>query len=149
MTADSRTTLRPATAADLGWARGFALALGLCDDGMEEQFGASYVVAETDGEAVGLGGVEVYGRDGLLRSVGVRESLRRSAVGRAIVADRLAWARNRGLRAVYLLTDTAPGFFERLGFERVARDSCPSEVRESKEFSEVCPESAVVMKLEL
>lgn len=149
MTGDSGITLRPATLRDLAWAREFMLSLGLCDDGMEEQFGSAYVVAEVDGEPVGMGGVEIYSGDGLLRSVGVAKALQRGAVGRAIVEDRLAWARSRGLRAVYLLTETAAGFFERLGFERLERDSCPEEVKASREFSEVCPESAVAMKLKL
>lgn len=149
MTTDSSVTLRPATAGDLAWARDLMADLGLPSDGLEEQFGSGYVIAQADGLAVGLGGVEVYGRDGLMRSVGVMKTLQRGSIGRAIVEDRIIWARNQGLRAVYLLTETAPGFFERLGFERVARDSFPSDMKASKEFSEVCPESAVAMKLRI
>jgi amino-acid N-acetyltransferase len=125
-------------------------ALGLPVEGLEEQFGEGYVLAvAAGGERVGVGGVETYGRDGLLRSVGVVEARRGEAIGRAIVEERLAWARDRGLRAVYLLTETAPVFFERLGFRHVPRESFPPQVQASKEFSDVCPASAASMKLEL
>jgi len=50
---------------------------------------------------------------------------------------------------VYLLTETAPGFFERLGFERVARGTFPEEVRASWEFTSGCCDSATAMKLDL
>jgi amino-acid N-acetyltransferase len=148
MTKESRVRLRAAESADLDWARELIAALGLPVDGLNEQFGRGYVIAEIDGIPVGLGGVEVYGRYGLLRSVGVTEKMQRGALGRAIVVDRMQWARTRGLRAVYLLTETAPGFFERLEFVRVDRESFPPEVKASKEFSEVCPDSAVAMKRE-
>jgi N-acetylglutamate synthase-like GNAT family acetyltransferase len=119
---------------------------GLPVEGLEDHFGAGYVVAEVVGDPVGVGGVEVYSGDGLLRSVAVIPEWRGRAVGRAVVEDRVAWSRARGLGALYLLTETAPGFFERLGFERVGREAFPEAVRKSKEFSEVCPDTAVAMR---
>jgi amino-acid N-acetyltransferase len=108
-----------------------------------------FVVAEQDGQVVGAGGVEVYGAYGLLRSVVVRPEMQGRGLGGAIVSERLRWAAVRGLRAVYLLTTTAPDFFEGAGFNVLNRSDLPIEVRESKEFSEICPVTATAMVLRL
>jgi amino-acid N-acetyltransferase len=152
LTANSEYRLRSATSADAAWAGGLVARSGLPDGGLGDFFGDPYVIAEVrtaggEREPVGVGGVEVYGRFGLLRSVAVVEAWRGRDVGRAIVEDRLRWARERGLDAVYLLTETAAPFFERLGFQRVDRASFPPAVQASKEFSELCPGSAVAMAL--
>jgi amino-acid N-acetyltransferase len=142
--------LRGAAPGDLDRARSLVSGLGLPVEGLGDQFLQGYVVAVTgDGALVGLGGVEVYGGDGLLRSVAVALSCQGSSIGRAIVEDRIEWARGRGLASLYLLTETAPGFFERLGFERVERASLPKAVQASSEFSRVCPDTAVAMALAL
>jgi len=54
-------------------------------------------------------------------------------------------ARQRGVRRIYLLTETADRFFPRFGFRRIVRDQVEPAVRQSVEFRSVCPESAVVM----
>ena len=100
----------------------------------------------TDAERVVAGaGVEVHGASGLLRSVVVAADLRGSGMGAALVADRLAWCRARGLSSVYLLTETAADFFARRGFTHVRREEVPQEIRRSDEFSRLCPDSAAVM----
>jgi len=144
----TRVTLRSAQAADADTVAGLLEAAKLPALTPEDPFDA-YTIAEVDGRVVGVGGVEIHGTDGLLRSVVVGEADRRSGVGRTIVADRVAWAQQRGLRALYLLTETAPAFFERAGFRRIARESLPAPVAASREASELCPESAVVMRREL
>jgi N-acetylglutamate synthase-like GNAT family acetyltransferase len=126
----------------------------LCDaelptDGLDEQFGDGYVVAEQNGEIMGAGGVEVYGQFGLLRSVVVREALRGKGLGEAIVEDRLRWSARSGLKAVYLLTTTVPEFFQRIGFTEMKRSEMPTQIQGSKEFSEVCPVTATAMVIRL
>lgn len=145
-------SLRPATPGDLDAVRSLLAAARLP---VEDTFDAAYlaggyVVGLADGgDLVAVAGVEVYGGDGLLRSVAVRNDCRGSAIGRAVTHDRIAWARGRGLGALYLLTETAPGFFERLDFRRIERDDFPAAVRASSEFTHVCPDTAVAMVLEL
>jgi amino-acid N-acetyltransferase len=118
-------------------------------DGLDEQFGDAYAVAEDAGRIVGAAGVEVYGRCGLLRSVAVDADARGRGVGERLTRERLAWARARGLRTVYLMTNTAAGYFPRIGFAPVARDEVPEEVRRSLQFAAVCPSTAAVLALEL
>lgn len=143
------TALRTATPADLGAARTLLEASGLPLDGLEDQFGPAYVVAEAGNRMVGMAGVEVYGAEGLLRSVAVDQARRGAGLGVALVEDRLQWARNCGIRAVWLLTTTAEVFFTRFGFESVDRTSAPEEMRASPEFATACPGTSACMRLEL
>ncbi len=46
---------------------------------------------------------------------------------------------------VYLLTTTAEFYFHRFGFTRISRADVALPVRDSIEFRESCPDSAVVM----
>jgi N-acetylglutamate synthase-like GNAT family acetyltransferase len=48
---------------------------------------------------------------------------------------------------VFLHTLDGSRFFERLGFRDVDRADVPADVRATREFREVCPETARVMKL--
>lgn len=90
--------------------------------------------------------MERYGRFGLLRSVVVAAGARNRGVAELLIRDRLAWAGTEGLQEVYLLTTTAARYFTRLGFERVDRDTLPLEIRDSREFTILCPASAVAMR---
>lgn len=128
--------------------RALLVAAGLPSDGLEDQFGSRYAVAEAGGALVGAAGVEVHGAFGLLRSVVVAPSHRGTGLGRALVADRLAWASRERLSAVFLLTTTAADFFAALGFERTVREAAPEEIRRSREFASVCPASSVLMRRE-
>jgi amino-acid N-acetyltransferase len=118
-------------------------------DGLDEQFGDAYAVAVAGGEVVGVAGVEVYGSAGLLRSVAVDPAWQGRDLGRRLTEERLRWAAARGLDTVYLLTNTAAGYFPRLGFAPVSRDAVPAEVRGSLQFASVCPSTAAVLAMTL
>ena len=105
-------------------------------------------MAECDGQVIGSVGVETYGRYGLLRSLVVNPEWRKKGIGRVLTEHRLRWARQRGLSGVFLIT-VEPEYFNRFGFEPVARDSVPQEIRNSPEYAEICPGSATVMTLSL
>ena len=130
-------------------ARSLLSEAGLPADGLEDQFGDSYVLGIEDGEVLGLAGVEVHGTSGLLRSVAVSPRYQRTGLGRRLVEDRVKWARARCPGGLYLLTETAPGFFRSCGFHTIPRDRAPEEIRNSLEFTRVCPETATTMVLEL
>ena len=142
-------TVRPAAAEDLDRVKGLLDAAHLPLDGLEEQFGGSYAVAEAGGEIVGAEGIEVYERSGLLRSAVVRPEWRGRGVGDALTRDRIEWARRAGLDRVYLLTTTAESYFPRFGFARVERSEAPREIRESREFASACPATATLMVAQL
>jgi len=97
----------------------------------------------------GVGGVEIHGADALLRSVAVDEKARGQGCGKALVAALEQHARAQGARRITLLTTTAPGFFTGLGYRVIPRDEAPTRIRSTPEFSDLCPESAVVMMKDL
>jgi amino-acid N-acetyltransferase len=138
--------IREASREDLEAVRGLIAEAALPQEGLEDQFGSGYAVAVESGRLVGAAGVERYGRYGLLRSVVTAADRRRCGIGEALVRDRLGWAERAGLGSIYLLTTTAAGFFPRLGFAAVERTAVPLEIRTSREFSSVCPSTAVVMR---
>ena len=118
-------------------------------DGLHDQFGDGYAIAEADGQVIGVEGIEVHDHNGLLRSAAVIESWRGKGVGDALTRDRIEWARRRGLQSLYLLTTTAGDYFPRFGFANASRDDAPDGIRRSREFSEACPSTALFMSLPL
>jgi len=139
--------LRAMEVSDMDAAKDLLREVGLPTDGVGGEFAAGYVLAERDGAIVGVAGVEVYGRSGLLRSVAVVTSQRGRGLGRLLVEDRLHWAAANCLRAVYLLTTAAAAtsFFSRLEFATIERAEMATEVQASEEFSRICPETATAM----
>ncbi|HEX7117591.1 MAG TPA: arsenic resistance N-acetyltransferase ArsN2 [Longimicrobiales bacterium] len=117
---------------------------GLPVAGVEEWF-EHFVVAEAGGRIVGVAGLEVYGTDGLLRSVAVASEWRGRGLGRALTEAVLEAAAREGVSAVYLLTETAESFFRGYAFRRIAREEASEAVKASVEFREVCPASSAVM----
>jgi amino-acid N-acetyltransferase len=144
-----RFETKPATVAHLAAAVGLLRDCDLPVEGVREHFETGYAVALSGEEVIGVCGVEVHGSYGLLRSTAVSTAWRGRSVGRALVEDRVSWARGRGLSALYLLTTDAAGYFKRLGFVRVARDDAPPEIKLSEEFSSLCPLTSVVMFMSL
>jgi N-acetylglutamate synthase-like GNAT family acetyltransferase len=98
-----------------------------------------------DDVPAGFGGLEVYGADALLRSVVTLPPLRGRGVGRAIVEALEAEAVVLKCRSVFLLTTTAQGFFERLGYAEIGRSDVPASIRATAQFASLCPDSATVM----
>jgi N-acetylglutamate synthase-like GNAT family acetyltransferase/SAM-dependent methyltransferase len=141
-------TLRPARAADLPAVRGLLSSCKLPAEGVEDPFGDRYVVAEDRDQVVGVAGIELHGAHGLLRSVAVAPESRLSGVGAALVLDRLQWAEEAGVKSLYLLTTDAARYFHRHGFRAVAREAAPPEIQKSREFSEMCPSTARLMRFE-
>jgi amino-acid N-acetyltransferase len=121
-------------------------ASGLPLDGLEPHLGSAIVARESDG-IVGCAALELYGHDALLRSVAVAPAKRGYGVGLALTAACIELARRHGVRAMWLLTETAADFFPRFGFEHATRDAVPAPVRASVEFTSACPASATVMRL--
>jgi len=101
----------------------------------------------TDEKLIGSGGLEFYNDKALLRSLAVSQELRSQQLGKQIVQDLLQQARSSGIKEVYLLTQTAFYFFEKLGFTEVQREQVPAEIKASSEFTYICPSTAQIMKL--
>ena len=142
-------TIRAAQPDDVGAVEAALRDADLPLNGLRDQFGDGYAVAEANGELIGVEGIEVYGTDGLLRSAAVVPSWRGKGVGEALTRDRIEWARRRGLKSLYLLTMTAGDYWPRFGFARADRTDAPQDMRTSPEFTDACPSTALFMALPL
>jgi amino-acid N-acetyltransferase len=136
-------TLRAGEPADFPAISALLQSSGLPLDGLSGDHPFA-VVASLDDRLVGCAHVERYGPHALLRSVAVDPGLRGSGIGQRLVEAALASAAADGHRT-FLLTETAAGFFGRLGFRRIPRTRVPSSVRASIEFTSACPASATAM----
>lgn len=141
-------TLRSASPSDLPAVEALLEAADLPVAGVAESLDG-FIVAEAGGELVGAAGLETHGEDGVLRSVVVSASHRGRGLGSRLTERVLEASRGSGLRRVYLLTTTAEGWFPRHGFRRIERRDASPAVRQSVEFREACPASAVAMVLDL
>lgn len=137
----------PAKAEDLPAVIALIQAAELPTAGIAEFFPTGYAVIHDQGELLAVAGLESHGEFGLLRSVAVIPSRRSSGLGRLLIEDRLRTARAQKLRAVYLLTTTAPDYFRRLGFRDSPRKEAPAELQQSSEFTTVCPASAACLAI--
>jgi amino-acid N-acetyltransferase len=135
--------LRPGTPDDFPAIASLLLASGLPLDGLSADRPFA-VVAETAGRLIGCAAVERCGSSVLLRSVAVDAAVRGTGIGTRLVETALAGAAGSATQA-YLLTESASGFFDRLGFRRTSRRLVPAPVRASVEFSSACPASAIAM----
>lgn len=98
-------------------------------------------------EFIGIIGLEQFGELGLLRSLVVFEKYRKKGYGKEICNCLLDYARNKNIKEIYLLTVTAKNFFEKIGFNLVKRKHVPEEIKNTGEFSHLCPESAACMQI--
>lgn len=98
---------------------------------------------------VAAGGLEAAGEYALLRSVVVDKAYRGRGLAWALTDHLIAEARRRRLHALYLLTETAEEYFVRFGFARVNRETAPATIRKTRQFADLCPDSAVFMQLRL
>jgi amino-acid N-acetyltransferase len=117
---------------------------GLPVTDVAERFGHFFVVRD-EGRLVGIGGLEIHGENGLLRSVVVEPAYRGQGLGTMLVEALLELARINQLASLYLLAETAREFFVQRGFEDCPREAAPPGIRESWELQTGCPASAAFM----
>ncbi len=105
----------------------------------------TFVVAVSDGSVHGVGGLEVYGRVALLRSLAVSPAHRLRRLATAICDGLEEEATKQGVEQLYLLTETAAPYFSARGYALLPRSAAPVEIASSQEFASLCPESATLM----
>jgi amino-acid N-acetyltransferase len=106
----------------------------------------NFLMATGNGCVVGGIGLEIYERNGLLRSLVVKHEYRNMKIAADLINELEKLAKNAGLNAVYLLTETAQDYFSKKGYEVVNRSDAPESLKQSSEFSHVCPSTAVLMR---
>ena len=108
-----------------------------------------FLIAERSGaeqsETLGTIGLQRFDQVGLLRSLVVSDSGRKSGLGKRLVAALEANACCAGVTDLWLLTIDAERYFENLGYKMMSRDCAPEIIRETEEFSGLCPDGAYLM----
>ncbi len=107
------------------------------------------VAKDEDDCIIGVVGVEMYQGSGLLRSLAVHPAYRGKGLGRQLTRRVESFARQNGIRTLYLLTMTAADFFLKIGYETTQRDKVPESIGKTREFKNICPVSATCLFKEL
>lgn len=102
-----------------------------------------------ESKLIGVVGIELAGQDGLLRSLCVDAEQRTSGIGRKLVEFIENYAKEQGVKNLYLLTTTAAPFFTHRSYQTIDRSVVPAAIRQTSEFTSICPASATVMKKRL
>jgi amino-acid N-acetyltransferase len=114
---------------------------GLQENSFEDFFGCG----EKNNPA-GIVGVELLEGFGLLRSLVVAKESRGKGCGKSLLETAERYAQSKGLKSLYVLTDTASGFFARMGYLEVALVKVPDIIRNCPEFIHLCSDNAVAMR---
>lgn len=107
------------------------------------------LIAEDDEAMLGLIGLDVFGAAGLLRSLVVAKGARGSGLDGKLAGALEAAAAAAGIDTLWLLTIDAQRFFQRHDFEIVDRTIAPDDIRQTDEFSTLCPDNALLMRKSL
>lgn len=110
---------------------------------------SDFYVALEEEKVIGLIGLERYDQYGLLRSMVVHPDHRNKQLAGTLVTMLEKDAHALGIKTLYLLTETADKYFSKKGYQTITRNEVPDVLKQSSEFSHVCPVSATVMKKKL
>ncbi|MFW9967860.1 MAG: arsenic resistance N-acetyltransferase ArsN2 [Candidatus Thorarchaeota archaeon] len=120
----------------------------LPNEGVKDHLSNFLTLKSNDGsnlEPWGCAGLEIYEDSALLRSVAISPKHQGKGLGTVLTEAMIENARKKGIRTLFLLTDTAEDFFRRLGFRVVEREIIPKDVKTSIEFTKLCLESPAMM----
>ena len=106
-------------------------------------------IARIEDSVAGVIGLEHYNMAGLLRSLAVKDPYKNQHIGEKLISHLLGVSKQLGIQELYLLTTTAEKYFEKFNFKRTTRDTVPHSIQNTREFVDICPLSAVIMKKEL
>ncbi len=94
----------------------------------------SFIVAKAAQKTVGVIGIEVYGRTGLLRSLCVDQAYRGRGIAMMLNAMILSYAWGLKMDRLYMFTWYAEKFASKLGFRRIDKKRIPKSIRSSWQF---------------
>lgn len=121
---------------------------GLPSDDVKAKSHCFYIGYDDD-ERVGIGGIETFDTDGLLRSIVITQRARENGFGTALCAALERTAHMDGVETLYLLTTTASGFFADFNYVEIERSAVPETIQQTTEFTEFCPTTATCMRKSL
>ena len=108
-----------------------------------------FLLAWDEARLIGVVGLEIQERCGLLRSLTVAGDYRNQGIASQLVNRIENHAVALELDELFLLTMTAESFFVKRGYRQITRDSAPAGIQATSEFQNLCPASATCMVKQL
>jgi amino-acid N-acetyltransferase len=105
-----------------------------------------FISARINDRVIACIGLERSEKIGLLRSLAVAADFREKGIAWELCTRLERSAKEAGVQDLYLLTTTASGFFSKRGYQQVDRQSAPLAIQRNKQFTTLCPSSAILMK---
>jgi len=109
----------------------------------------TFYIARNQNQILGCVGIEIYEQHGLLRSIAISENFKNTGIGKNLYHHIIKFCLKINLQNLYLLTTTADSYFDKFGWSKINRDVMPLAIQKSKEFSSLCPSTAICMTLSL
>lgn len=142
--------MRPAKRTDMVEIRALLATVGLEQSGAEDDCFPAFFTLRNETGLSGVVGLEVYGDDAILRSLAVAPSSRGGGYGWMLADLVISQARYRGVRRIYLLTESASDFFAaKFGFRAVDRATVSPRIAGTSQFSSSECLRATTMRLDL
>ena len=110
---------------------------------------STFYGAVFNNKVVGCVGLQELGEIVLLRSLAVMTGFQKQGLGKELTNKVIREAKKRGKVSIYLLTTDAELFFVNNGFKKIVKTAAPDILKKTKQYSEICSDSAVVMKMDL
>lgn len=98
-----------------------------------------------DDKIMSVIGLEKYKNVGLLRSLAVTDLFKNQQVGSRLIRHIVDLCASEHIDKIYLLTTTADKYFVKFGFTKIERMEAPDILKQTREFKDICPVSAVLM----
>ena len=137
-------TVGPAKSEDLPEIFALLQECDLPEEGLAPHLSTT-LVARKEQEIVGCAALELYQQFALLRSVAVKSDFRKQGIASRLTRAALDLAKECHVTNAFLLTETARTFFSKRGFVQVSRSDVPENVKQSVEFTTLCPDTCTVM----
>ncbi|MFV8826313.1 GNAT family N-acetyltransferase [Alkalihalobacterium sp. APHAB7] len=141
--------IRIAEAKDLLPIQRLVAKAGLTEEGIEKRLDHFLVVETDEKEIVGTVGIEPIGNDGLLRSLVIKSEHWNAKIGLDFLEIALAYAKQKELDQLYLITHRSLEFFEYLGFKIIEDEHIPEHVENSPHFGQYVKGVTKLMALDL
>jgi UDP-N-acetylmuramate: L-alanyl-gamma-D-glutamyl-meso-diaminopimelate ligase len=142
--------IRPAKRTDMPAVRQVLEEVGLAAEPARDDAFPSFFVLSNERGVVGCVALDVLGDDAILRALAVHPDARGTGYGWMLADMAVSQARWRGVRRIYLVTQTASDFFaSKFGFRIVDRSTLSKQVAASETFTADRGAGLVAMRLDL
>jgi amino-acid N-acetyltransferase len=138
-------TLEVARVSDLDNIRALLRSNGLPTEDLDASGVQAHWVWRDAGCVVGTVGLDIVDTAAVIRSLVTDPGFRGRHIATALCDAAEEAARRRGVTAVYLLTESAVGLFERRAYRAINRAAVPDAVARHRQFASGCCQCAHTM----